>query len=1464
MVNQSYWSWNWSSEVIIMDEDEIQDEMDELTDLFSDPENLENDLDMPEAVSEEMETTEDEVVSEEEETMEEITEEEISEDMAANIPVHPDIMQELSDFVGTDELAVVADLIAPQYDADGEMITPLVTTAQAPSDIKFVRSILGKKTADLLSKVADARNMELSDMVRVVELPDSLNRIDVLNNALGGAGSIQIFDDGGTDITSILGIDVDAVGEIKVDKVFKGSTMTALTNGAKQYSPDNMGRAVEGPFKEYYTLISQRKARQKRVKTLQWLRKLVKRLNSVFGFDDYQQLEAFIAAWLMKNSTTRLSGIPGTGKTTVINSAATLMGNSYGFHINKTYLATDATMEKYPLDYNNIHTLPELKMVYAPNDFISNAHMVDVAPSGQQYNVLYNDQRNESIYRNWNGWRFRDWEPTVSGTVRKSGAYTFDFNFLREFERASADYPQDSWEHSMGLPAIDGDQISKKGMTPEKFYKVLNNCWQVEVAEDFDLAEWNAGRALPHWDPNNREAFKEAKNAGRTRMLIKPIQVVDAAGEFVDYNNALGPRYGPYTMRLRYPEINGESIKESCDHITGLGEYVSATGQKGLYTDTGRNEGFFLRHLMCHWFVDDRTNDISGAGLFDIGVEMLREIGVAKIDFDKRPDEVLYGLEIRAVEAVNQAGETVSTYEFEPVPREIVTQPVKFFNEANRSQSGVEDAVLGLIAEKLVEYRGKTFKSPDFVAWMDTNPHQKGNDLAFTDRIDMELLFKSVSLGGRYDQLSNKYGGAGGKEPNMILVDYLTMDPNDSNSFRPMRISNLFSLWKTVGKDMKFTAPGSSFDGLRDISVISVLFSQIFAKRPSSITFGDNDYNYTFADEDSINLYESPLLDYSTTTNTSTSDKGTTSPVLTDDANLIFGSMDAGQGQLPIVFTRVLGFRFTNSLVKLSQAFAFLRGKDFVSRQEILDAVPYVIAHRMGRAKAGAKDMEGNNKGLDGNRLGYVNEQEFIREFIVKGYLEGKISEVSPSDEENSNLLDNVDYFYNHCRTMMDSVPNVWEYETMILDPLYRSIMEGEVEDITPIHWHIATMVVEEERKGRGRTVMRDYSKSFAGPRGTPLITTPPSNYQEMYSNYENMILNPASNGEPTAWDYYRLRGFVSREPNLFTHDRERLLSMISGEMRSTVGAEGLQIQPDAGSISVIPFPQAVSEGRMRYLEPGDESPWPRPDQIYWPTYDDAQGGWGTLIGFGAAQTYDNNDVSNPLTINNDLSKAAANQSLRVSGRYLQSGGNTSLSKYDVNTTLKKFYDNFKPYIGQGMDMGDDFPNADVKVGTAAKPITIDEWIKKAQEFLKRKIRDPDGDPYNDIYACFELDHAPITVPQAALRAISGKDKLRLWLRLSYVGKNATETSADLVDILFTAGITSAMATTSKTNVGVTAEGQDFTIIPITEDKQFVQRFYSNGNSQPGYKTNTALVDSGNMMASDRNYYNNLFGESLR
>ena len=55
-----------------------------------------------------------------------------------------------------------------------------------------------------------------------------------------------------------------------------------------------------------------------------------------------------------------------------------------------------------------------------------------------------------------------------------------------------------------------------------------------------------------------------------------------------------------------------------------------------------------------------------------------------------------------------------------------------------------------MIAEKEVEYRGQVFSSPNFTAFMDTNPHVGGNDLAFTDRIDMELMFPSALLDQRY------------------------------------------------------------------------------------------------------------------------------------------------------------------------------------------------------------------------------------------------------------------------------------------------------------------------------------------------------------------------------------------------------------------------------------------------------------------------------------------------------------------------------------------------------------------------------------------------------------------------------------------------------------------------------------------------------------------------------------------
>ena len=55
---------------------------------------------------------------------------------------------------------------------------------------------------------------------------------------------------------------------------------------------------------------------------------------------------------------------------------------------------------------------------------------------------------------------------------------------------------------------------------------------------------------------------------------------------------------------------------------------------------------------------------------------------------------------------------------------------------------------------------------------------------------------------------------------------------------------------------------------------------------------------------------------------------------------------------------RVLAFRFTNSLAKLSRALAYLRGNAYVTRKEIMDVLPYVVGHRIGRSKGDGGNME--------------------------------------------------------------------------------------------------------------------------------------------------------------------------------------------------------------------------------------------------------------------------------------------------------------------------------------------------------------------------------------------------------------------------------------------------------------------------------------------------------------------------
>jgi len=198
----------------------------------------------------------------------------------------------------------------------------------------------------------------------------------------------------------------------------------------------------------------------------------------------------------------------------------------------------------------------------------------------------------------------------------------------------------------------------------------------------------------------------------------------------------------------------------------------------------------------------------------------------------------------------------------------------------------------------------------DFVAWMDTNPHQKGNDLAFVDRIDMELYFGTLTLGGRFNQLSERYNrkDSKGSRPEFQLIDRMLLNKGTSRYLEPMRFHELNDVWGTI-IGLPFNASGVAEDeqgALLDISMISVLFTQRFMVQERQ----DKIYGMRHIFKNDDDIYASPLVDISTTTNSQYEAQH-------QAAIDVYGSgKENVQYQAPVLITRMLGFRFSNSLVK--------------------------------------------------------------------------------------------------------------------------------------------------------------------------------------------------------------------------------------------------------------------------------------------------------------------------------------------------------------------------------------------------------------------------------------------------------------------------------------------------------------------------------------------------------------------
>jgi len=1361
-----------------------------------------------------------------------------------------------------------------------------------------VESIIGSDALEQLRIIFSQRNQSLESQVSIESVDLSIGRIEILNNENNSPTYMVVYDTGGSNITLAFAqqyLDISASDDRLTDEIGEpafryGEIVKDSIQSAGAFQKAAMGMAFDDILESHISTYTAGAKRQQLGDLLLRVRALSSALGKVFAFDDYRHLEVFMAAWLMKDSTCRLSGVPGTGKTTVIECAATLLSNSYGFNTTMRMVAPQSYVAQ---------TLSE---IYADNGSAENIYVPTIFPTGQEYNIIYGNPSRPEIKDLWEDWRFQVWK-SPRGT---DGAYRYAGSDPRTGEPYQTTSGSYLYDFSFLQPSGTATNSAKVAIQPDAYRKLLLQHYYVDVPETTIVSDSST------WPEFDEAGLAVIPTGMGKKRLVKPVKILNADGSFTPFSPQIelasgeGEAAKTLTMKLAHSDMNSDIVRNLISNISdgltraGRGSFrenaqtfIAKSGLEGMWSDAGRNEGYWLRELLHSVCYDARAAPGS-VQWKALQAEMLGEIGIAKVDFEKRADEVLYGMEIRETQSFDPAkGANVNTFDFEPVPRPIVTQPVKFFNEANRSKPGMEDAILGLIAERKVEYRGKEFDSPNFVAWMDTNPHQKGNDLAFTDRIDMEILFKSVSMGGRYNIMANRAG---------VPVEQLIVNLTQSGAMPPLRFYEIRSIWSLISNDaegISMVQGGGSYDGYRDVAAISVLFSQAYRTRQTDMPVGENQ-TYSWVE----NPHESPLVDFSTTTNTTSRQgkggvdaavlkKGTSAfagggETIGDSA---FRGSGATQVQLPAIFTRVLGFRFTNSIIKLAKAFAFLRGKTYVSRDDIVDAIPYTVAHRIGRSREGLTDTEGNTKGIEsavGMNMAYNSEQEFLREMLVRGYIN---RDINIGQGTGSSLLEMLDSFYERCVSILQSSDYAHEYESEVLKVL-QSQFAGEnslATTLTPVHWHLATMVSESERSGN--TILRNYGDNNI------------YGYPELYERFMQRISSPTRSeivGDSCLNDMFRLRYEIVNESNLFSDDKARLLSLCDEEI--SIYAAGLSNRGTAY------FNNSVDDSAIGSISDMGASP-----VLHLPTYGDTLGSWGAVSGITSADTTALGSRLSGLSFSGaQYGQDAAHQDIssqqikligRIKDGLLQApDGSTVLQSTDEYGRFHQSLRAFSNQMGVKLmsDEGRFIANPDNQSGNIACSFndfmevvtSVTKLDEQNTSFAEPRTYELGGSTQSlnwaagdSLRACFAVPHSQLSnfISGSVTETVQGvqierparglsrdhniniwdapdNDFLRLWVSLRAIpasGDNALDTKG-FMTFIFTAAVTSNLGLYHPVGAGgeqSTMTGR-ITLLPINDPRAYSSRTVG--------ATNSAIGDAGNITKADRQEYLAILGSALQ
>ena len=873
----------------------------------------------------------------------------------------------------------------------------------------------------------------------------------------------------------------------QLDNEVQTSPMNTKSDGNIQESTKFL-RSLGKTVKDYTTGLDLSQGGSINTEWLQRVRQYMNVMDDVFGFNTPEQLEVFMAAWCSEDSTTRLTGIPGTGKTTLIECASMLFANAYGFNEMGAPMGqkwSPAAMQDRQLREDWEATRFDEESYQYPFSFLLNKITGDVA-----LDSIKNDT--EGVIKQ---------QPSRGlGGALSPSKFVCAVGALSEQKLL--------FINGGGIPSQADDNEEDK-------YTYIHAVNYENIAPDGSITQRTESKSyLAYPVADLQKTFKESKEAWAKSTKKDNGEPLSENITPDEYSQATWfYKYGSYVSKMLEDLFNKDSEKVLSP-----------------------------RQFIGKWYYDIRTNDAKDSRSIDN--EMRREIGTAKIDKDKRAEQVHYGVQIQS----KNTGYG-SQYVFEPYPRPIVTQPAKFFNDINRSQPGVADAILGLIAEKEVEYRGDIFNSPNFVAWMDNNPHVGGNDLAFTDRVDIELLFPSALLDQRYKVLKAKNAvGERVLKPRQRVLEAIK-----NGKVTPMRFEELKKgVWKDVN-EVQFQAPG--YNALMDIAIVSMLFSQRFAIHPDAASISGEGIPPAFNHQRLTGEYNNsikPLTSSGYFVDASVTETESYRNNITQSR----ASMDNGHGAMTLI-TRVLAFRFTNSLAKFARSLAWLRGNRYVTRKEVMDMLPYVVGHRIGRARG-----ENNRVGFgisDEASPNFQAGQEFVREAIVEGYISRNIdsflatSGVDHSNHKQSRWIE-WDSMIAAARNDLASAPTYADYEKTMWAMARMGALGDGTNSATgdPYPYLIYRLVLMEEltaTPSEGETMLHPFL--IERKNEEPMVLP----YQSRVEHYQQKVMDFLTTpNNYSASDIGTLRKEISIEKWLIVDDKRALLTQLDSMLDSMTG----------------------------------------------------------------------------------------------------------------------------------------------------------------------------------------------------------------------------------------------------------------------------------------------------------------------